>query len=56
MSETCETVKIADENAPGGHVVINAEDFDPDNHTLIESDEKPKAKAAPAKPSKKEAK
>lgn len=29
MSDTCETIKVADAKAPGGYVVINADEFDP---------------------------
>lgn len=29
MSDTVETIKIADAKAPGGYVVINADEFDP---------------------------
>lgn len=34
MSESCPTVRVADENAPGGFVVINAVDFDVDTREL----------------------
>jgi hypothetical protein len=36
MSDTCETVKIVDENAPGGHVIINKSDFNEDEHELFD--------------------
>lgn len=39
MSETCETVKIKDANAPGGHVIINKSDFDEDKHELLDAGE-----------------
>lgn len=32
MPETCETVKVRDENSPDGYVVINKEDFDKKTH------------------------
>lgn len=31
-----ETVKIVDDNAPGGHVVINKSDFDAKKHEVFE--------------------
>jgi hypothetical protein len=33
--EICETVKIRDDSAPGGYVVINKEDYDESRHTLF---------------------
>lgn len=45
MSDTCETVKVASETAPGGYIAINKSDFDPAIHRLFESppegDQKP---------------
>lgn len=35
-TETCETVKIRSATAPGGYLVINAEDFDPAVHRLFD--------------------
>lgn len=29
MSDTVETIRVADAKAPGGYVVINADEFDP---------------------------
>jgi hypothetical protein len=37
MSDICETVKIASENAPGGYVLINKSDFDPEIHKPYEA-------------------
>jgi len=34
MSDTCETVKVVDENAPGGHRIINKDEFNEDEHEL----------------------
>lgn len=43
MEETCETVKIKSASAPGGYVVINAEDFDSSKDSLFEPPEEAKA-------------
>lgn len=34
MSDSCPTVRVASEAAPGGYVVINEADFDPEVHEL----------------------
>jgi len=45
MGDTCDTVKIADSSAPGGHVVINKEDFDKSKHKeYVEPKEPAKSK------------
>lgn len=39
-AEMVETIKIQDKDAPGGHVVINASDFDAKKHKkYVEKDE-----------------
>lgn len=45
MSESCPTVRVADENAPGGYVVINEADFDAKAHRIY-SEAPAKAPAA----------
>jgi len=52
MSETIETVKVADERAPGGCYLINKSDFDPAIHKAYEppqpdGDSKPEGEGAP---------
>ena len=57
MSDTCPTVKIKDDSAPGGYVVINEEDFDEKIHTQLTARAEAKAEAAvseAAKPKPKE--
>lgn len=40
-AEMTETIKIEDKKAPGGHVVINASDFDEKKHKkYVEKEEK----------------
>ena len=40
-AEKIETVKVEDKKAPGGHVVINASDFDEKKHKkYVEKEEK----------------
>ena len=49
MADTCETVKIRDDKAPGGFVVINEEDFDEKIHTKLSPAAEAKAEDAAAK-------
>lgn len=46
MSDSCPTVEIDDPNAPGGYVIINEEDFNPEKHKLYKP--KPEKATKPA--------
>ena len=41
MADSCPTVQIDDPKAPGGYVVINEEDFNPEKHKLYQPKDAP---------------
>lgn len=46
MADSCPTVQIDDPKAPGGYVVINEEDFNPEKHKLYQPKDAPASSKA----------
>jgi hypothetical protein len=36
MTDTCLTIRVKDDVAPGGFVIINLSDFDPEKYTAMD--------------------
>lgn len=50
MSEVVPTVRVVNDKAEGGYVVINKDDFDPGTHQVHESDPEMQSKGKPKMP------